>query len=105
MLLWDRIKQHPIATYLILSTIFGVVLLPALNPGISSTFEDGVVVRSMANADKYQATDTIVFVQVQDGRVVTIALAANTIPPPPRKLAKLRRVKRILFGDYFMLAD
>jgi hypothetical protein len=101
---WSVLKPELVA---IVTLVFVVATIAVffLNPLGSSSIEDGIVIRSMNYPDKYQATDSLVFVELKDKRVVNIYLTSGFAPPAPGTALKIRRVKRVLFGEYFMLAQ
>jgi hypothetical protein len=106
LLFWDRVcgifDSVPTAIFTLL--FVAVVLIFYVNASGPSTIESGIVIRAMSTPDKYQAFDTVVFVEMADKRVVPVNLANGIPPPPPGEMIKVRRVKRILFGEHFMLA-
>jgi hypothetical protein len=103
LLFWDAMRRNVVPT-LALIALLGAISIYYLNTAGTSTFETGTVIRSMNEPGKYLATDTILFVALRDGRVVNIHLAPNTMPPASGTTIKVRRVKRIWFGEYFMIA-
>jgi hypothetical protein len=104
LLLVERLRATilTVPAVLVLGFVFAAY---NLNGAGSSTIENGIVIRSKGNPDKYQATDTIVFVELADGRMINLHLIAGAVPPAPNTQLKIGRVKRILFGEYFMLAQ
>jgi hypothetical protein len=104
MLFWGQVRRE-FAPAIFMLALATVIVAFYLNAGASSTVEVGTVIKSMITPGQYSATNTIVVAQIGGGRVVEIHTLSSAKLFAPGATVKVRRLKRVFFGEYFMLAE
>jgi hypothetical protein len=98
----DWIRQNFAAVLTALFIISSITIFFA-NSDVSSTVETVTVKFAFNNPDKYSSTDSYVIAQMSDGKTIYVYLPPSWVPPKAGSQVSVRRIKRLFFGERFVL--
>ena len=79
------------------------VMIIFLNTDTSETVVDATVLFSVNAPDRRSATDSHLIAKLQDGKTIEIYLPQSWAPPPSGKTIRVKRIRKLFFGERFVL--
>jgi hypothetical protein len=97
----DWLSQHA-AAVMLGGAAFGIVAVFLVNADGAFREETALVDFTFHTPTKYSAAHYVMMAELQDGRVVALAMPNGLVPPAPGKQIRVRRITLLFFGERFV---
>ena len=92
-----------VAAILVFLAVSAAMAITFLNPDSTATEEFATVTFVHNTPDKYSAIDHVLFAKLSDGRTINMTLPQGWVPPMAGKQIRVKRIRKLFFGDRFVL--